>query len=166
MSLLTPDFGLIFWMLVCFLVLLFILGKYGWPVIIGMIDKRGSYIEESLKAANDANERLKNIQAESEKILVEAKNAQIRILKEATAAKNQMIADAQKQAGVEAEKIIEAARADIRTEKENAIREIRSQVAELSVDVAEKVLRKELADQQSQVDMINRLLDEINIVKS
>jgi len=166
MSLLTPDFGLVFWMLVCFLVLLFILGKYGWPVIIGMINKRGDYIEQSLQAANDANERLKNIQAESEKILVEAKNEQIRILKEATAAKNQIISDAQKQAGVEAEKIIEAARADIRTEKENAIREIRSQVAELSVDVAEKVLRKELADQQSQVDMINRLLDEINIVKS
>ena len=165
MSLLTPDFGLVFWMLLCFLIVLFILGKYGWPVIIGMINKRGEYIEESLKAAHEANERLQNIKAEGEKILAEAKSEQINILREATKVKEQMISDAKDKAQIEAEKIVENAKVTIVREKENAIKEIRSQVAELSVDIAEKVLRRELADEKSQVEMINKLLDEINVTK-
>jgi len=165
MSLLTPDFGLVFWMLLCFLIVLFILGKYGWPVIIGMINRRGEYIEESLKAAHEANEKLQNIKAEGEKILAEAKSEQINILREATKAKEQMIADAKDRAQIEAEKIVENAKVTIQREKENAIKDIRSQVAELSVDIAEKVLRRELADEKSQVEMINKLLDEINVTK-
>ena len=165
MSLLTPDFGLVFWMLLCFLIVLFILGKYGWPVIIGMINKRGDYIEESLKAAHEANERLQNIKAEGERILAEAKSEQINILREATKVKEQMISDAKDKAQIEAERIVENAKVTIGREKENAIKEIRSQVAELSVDIAEKVLRRELADEKSQVEMINKLLDEINVTK-
>jgi F-type H+-transporting ATPase subunit b len=165
MSLLTPDFGLVFWMLFCFLLVLFILGKYGWPVIIGMINKRGEYIEESLKAAHEANERLQNIKAEGEKILSEAKGEQINILRAATKMKEQMISDAKDRAQVEAEKIIENAKVAIEREKENAIKDIRSQVAELSIDIAEKVLRRELADEKSQTEMINKLLDEINVTK-
>jgi F-type H+-transporting ATPase subunit b len=166
MDLLTPDFGLVFWMLLSFLVVLFVLGKYGWPVIMKMINKRGDYIEESLKAANEANERLLNIKAESEKILNEAKNEHIKIVKEATKVKEQLISDAKKQAEVEAQKVIDNAKKTIRQEKENAIKEIRTEVTELSVNMAEKVLRKELADEKSQVEMINKLLDEINILKS
>jgi F-type H+-transporting ATPase subunit b len=166
MDLLTPDFGLVFWMLLCFLVVLFILGKYGWPVIIQMINKRGDYIEESLKAANEANERLQNIKAEGEKVLTEAKNEHIKILKEATKIKEQLISDAKKQAEIEAQKVIDNAKKTIQQEKENAIKDIRTEVTELSVQMAEKVLRKELADEKSQVDMINKLLDEINIIKS
>ena len=165
MSLLTPDFGLVFWMLLCFLTVLFILGKYGWPVIIGMINKRGDYIEESLKAAHEANEKLQNIKAEGEKILAEAKNEQVNILREATKMKEQMIGDAKDKAQIEAEKMIENAKIAIEREKENAIKDIRSQVAELSIAIAEKVLRKELADEQSQTEMINKLLDEINVTK-
>jgi len=165
MSLLTPDFGLVFWMLLCFLIVLFILGKYGWPVIIGMINKRGEYIEESLKAAHEANEKLQNIKAEGEKILSQAKGEQINILKEAAKIKEQIICDAKDRAQAEAEKIIENAQAAILREKENAIKDIRSQVAELSIDIAEKVLRRELADEKSQTEMINKLLDEINVTK-
>jgi F-type H+-transporting ATPase subunit b len=165
MSLLTPDFGLVFWMLLCFLIVLFILGKYGWPVIIGMINKRGEYIEESLKAAHEANERLQNIKAEGEKILSAAKGEQINILKEATKMKEQIIGDAKDKAQIEAEKIIENAKVAILREKENAIKDIRTQVAELSIGIAEKVLRRELADEKSQTEMINKLLDEINVAK-
>lgn len=165
MSLLTPDFGLVFWMLFCFLIVLFILGKYGWPVIIGMINKRGDYIEESLKAAHEANEKLQNIKAEGEKILSEAKGEQINILKEAAKMKEQIIGDAKDKAQVEAEKIIENAKAAILKEKENAIKDIRAQVAELSIGIAEKVLRRELADERSQTEMINTLLDEVNVSK-
>jgi len=165
MSLLTPDFGLVFWMLLCFLTVLFILGKYGWPVILNMINKRGDYIEESLKAAHEANERLQNIKAEGEKILAEAKNEQINILKEATKVKEQIISDAKNQAQVEAGKMIEDAKVNIQQEKENAIRDIRSQVAELSISIAEKVLYRELADEKSQSELIDKLLDEVNIAK-
>ena len=118
MSLLTPDFGLVFWMLLCFLSVLFILGKYGWPVIIGMINKRGEYIEESLNAANEANERLKNIKAEGEKILAEAKGEQIQILREAAKVKDQIISEAKGKAEIEAAKIIESAKVSIQQEKE------------------------------------------------
>ncbi len=165
MSLLTPDFGLVFWMLLCFLIVLFILGKYGWPVIIGMINKRGDYIEESLKAAHEANERLQNIKAEGEKILSQAKSEQINILKDAAKVKEQIIGDAKDRAQAEAEKIIENAKVAILKEKENAIKDIRMQVAELSIGIAEKVLRRELADEKSQTEMINTLLDEINVSK-
>jgi len=165
MSLLTPDFGLVFWMLLCFLTVLFILGKYGWPVIINMINKRGDYIEESLKAAHEANERLQNIKAEGEKILAEAKNEQINILREAAKVKEQIISDAKNQAQVEAGKIIDDAKVNIQQEKENAIRDIRSQVAELSISIAEKVLYRELADEKSQSELIDKLLDEVNIAK-
>jgi F-type H+-transporting ATPase subunit b len=165
MSLLTPEFGLVFWMLLCFLTVLFILGRYGWPVIIRMINKRGDYIEESLKAAHEANERLQNIKTEGEKILAEAKNEHINILKEAAKVKEQIISDAKNQAQVEAGKIIENARVTIQQEKENAIKDIRAQVAELSISIAEKVLYRELADEQSQIELIDKLLDEVNIAK-
>jgi len=166
MSLLTPEFGLVFWMLLCFLTVLFLLGKFGWPVIINMINKRGDYIEESLKAAHEANERLQNIKVEGEKILAEAKNEQINILKEAVKVKEQIISDAKNQAQVEAGKIIENAKVTIQQEKENAIKDIRAQVAELSISIAEKVLYRELADEKAQIALIDKLLDEVNIAKS
>lgn len=166
MSLLTPDFGLLFWMLLSFLIVLFILGKYGWPVIIGMIKKRGDYIEDSIKAANEAYEKLNDANSKSEQIRAEAINEQLNIIREADTAKAQIISEAKKQAEIEAEKIIANAKATIQQEKENAIKDIRAQVTELSVNIAEKVLRKELENEKSQIDMINRLLDEINTVKS
>lgn len=166
MSLLTPDFGLLFWMLLCFLIVVFILGKWGWPAIVGMIEDRGNYIEESLKKADEANAALANIKVESEKMLAEAKNERLEMLKEATRLKEKMIDEAKTQASAEANKIIENAKESIQLEKDNAVKEIRSQVAELSVDIAEKVIRRNLNNESSQVDMINKLLDEVNIAKS
>lgn len=166
MSLLTPDFGLFFWMLICFLTVLFILGKFGWPVITGMINKRGEEIEESIQKANEANARLEGTNAETERLLQESKNERVELLKEANRERDKIIADAQAKAQEEAKKIIERANESIQLEKSNAIKEIRQQVAELSVEIAEKVVRNQLSDNKSQVEMINKLLDEVNVAKS
>jgi F-type H+-transporting ATPase subunit b len=166
MSLLTPDFGLVFWMLLCFLIVLVILGKFGWPVFIGMINERGDYIEKSLEAASEANEKLKNIKAEADQILADAKSDRLEIVSEAKKLRDQIIAEAKNEAEREAAKIKEATAREIQQEKENAIKEIRSQMTELSVGVAEKVLRRELSDSNSQAALINSLLDEINVAKS
>ena len=166
MSLLTPDFGLLFWMLLCFLIVVAILGKWGWPAITGMIEDRGNYIEESLKKADEANAALANIKDEAAKLLAEAKNERLEMLKEASKLKDQMISDAKTQAIAEANKIMENAKESIQLEKDNAIKDIRVQVAELSVNIAEKILRGELQDTASQNAMINKYLDEVNIAKS
>lgn len=166
MSLLTPDFGLLFWMLLCFLLVATILGKWGWPAIVGMIEDRGNYIEESLKKADEANAALANLKAENERLLAEAKNERLEMLKEASKLKEKVIADAKTQATAEANKIIENAKESIQLEKDNVVKEIRSQVAELSVSIAERVIRGELKSSESQIDMVNKLLDEINVAKS
>ena len=166
MSLLTPDFGLLFWMLLCFLIVLFILGKWAWPAIIGMIEDRGRYIEESLKKADEANAALANIKAENARLLAEAKNERLEMLKEASRLKEKMISDAKDQATAEANKIIETAKENIQLEKDNAIKDIRTQVAELSVNIAERIIKGELKSEQSQIAMINKLLDEVNVAKS
>ncbi|MCQ2193955.1 MAG: F0F1 ATP synthase subunit B [Paludibacteraceae bacterium] len=166
MSLLTPDFGLLFWMLLCFLLLATILGKWAWPAIVGMIEDRSNYIEESLKKADEANAALANLKAENEKLLAEAKNERLEMLKEATRLKDKMIAEAKTQATAEANKIIENAKESIQLEKDTVVKEIRSQVAELSVEIAERIIRGELKGGESQTDMINKLLDEINVAKS
>ncbi len=166
MSLLTPDPGLLFWMLLCFLIVAFILGKWAWPAIVGMIEERGNYIEESLKKADEANAALAGIKAENERLAAEAKNERVEMLKEATRLKEKIIEDAKTQATVEANKIIENAKESIQLEKDNAVKEIRSQVAELSVNIAERIIRGELKSNESQIDMINKLLDEVNIAKS
>lgn len=166
MSLLTPDPGLLFWMLLCFLVVAFILGKWGWPAIVGMIEERGNYIEESLKKADEANAALANLKEENARLLAEAKNERLEMLKEASRLKDQMISDAKTQAIAEANKIMESAKDSIQLEKDNAIKDIRSQVAELSVNIAEKIIRGELKDAKAQSDIINKYLDEVNIAKS
>lgn len=165
MSLITPDFGLFFWMTVVFLAVFFILWKYGFPVIIKMENDRKAFIDESLKNAREANERLANIKIESEAILQEAHTKQAEILKEAAAIRDAIVNDAKDKANIEGARIIEDARQLIQKEKEAAIADIRKQVAQLSVEVAEKILRKELSSENKQMDMIARLLDEVTVSK-
>ena len=166
MELLTPDFGLVFWMVICFTAVLFILGKYGWPVIVGMINKRSDEIEESILKANEANARLAGTNAETERLLAEAKNERLELLKEASKQKDQIIADAKADAAKKAQDLLDKAKEDIQLERDNAIKEIRTQVAELSVSIAEKVVREKLTGDKAGLDMINKLLDEVNIAKS
>ena len=161
MGLLTPDPGLLFWMLVTFGVVFFLLAKYGFPIIIKAVEDRKAYIDNSLKSAREANEQLANVKQESEKILAQAREEQIRILSEAAVTRDRIIKDAQDRATVEGQRLMAEVKKQIETEKESAIRDIRRQVAVLSVGIAEKIMRGKLADEKEQNALIDRMLDEM-----
>ena len=162
-SILTPDLGLLFWMLLAFLVVFFVVAKFGFPAIIGMVEDRKRYIDESLQKAHEASERLANIQKEGESMLQEARQKQAQILKEAADTRDAIVAQAQEKAREEGNRLISEAKGEIESQKQAAISEIRAQVAELSVKVAEKILRKELSSDAKQMETIDRLLDEVAV---
>ena len=161
-SILTPDPGLLFWMLLAFLVVFWVLAKYGFPAIINMVDERNKYIDESLRKAHEAQERLANIEKEGESILQEAREKQAQILKEAAQTRDAIVEKAQEKARAEGARLMDEAKTAIEQEKKAAIADIRAQVAALSVDIAEKVLRTNLKDDKSQMDLIDRMLDEVS----
>ena len=160
-SILTPDPGLLLWMLAAFLVVFVVLAKFGFPAIIGMVEKRKNFIDESLRKAHEATTRLENIKQESESILQEARDKQVAILKEAANTREAIVEDARVKAREESARIIRDAKAEIESQKQAAIAAIRQQVALLSVEVSEKVLRKKLDTDQAQMDYINLMLDEV-----
>lgn len=160
-SILTPDPGLLLWMLAAFLVVFVVLAKFGFPAIIGMVEKRKNYIDESLRKAHEATTRLENIKQESESILQEARDKQVAILKEAANTREAIVEDARVKAREESARIISDAKAEIESQKQAAIAAIRQQVALLSMEVSEKVLRKKLDTDQAQMDYINLMLDEV-----
>ena len=161
-ALLTPDSGLLFWMVVAFAVMFVVLAKFGFPVITKMVEDRKKYIDESLQ---NAREKLSNIESEGESILRNARDEQAKILKEAMATSQIIIKEARDKAGIEGQKMIDAAKEQIKAEKEIAMRDIRSQVVSLSTEVAEKVLRKDLENQEKQHEYIDSLLDEMKFDK-
>ncbi len=160
MSFLLPDAGLLFWMLVVFGIVFFILARYGFPAIVAMLDERKRLIDESVQSAKEANERLVAINAESEAILKSARDEQARLLREATAMRDELIKEAREKAEKEGEKMLAETRRVIEMEKEDAVRDIRRQVALLSVEVAQKILRRELSDENKQQSMIEALINE------
>ena len=162
MDLLIPSTGLLFWMSLTFFVVLFILWKFGFPVITSMVAERKAFIDVSLRKAHEANERLTNIQKEGESILQEAREKQAQILKEAAETRESIVEQAQAKARQEGARLLEEARMAIEQEKKAAIADIRSQVAALSVEIAEKVLRANLKDDASQMEYINRMLDDVS----
>ena len=161
-SILTPDLGLLFWMLIAFLVVFFVLAKYGFPAIINMVDERKRYIDESLQKAHEASERLENIKQEGEAILQEAREKQAQMLKEAAETRDAIVEKAQDKAREESARMINDAKAEIEQQKQAAIADIRQQVATLSVEIAEKVLKQNLKDDKSQMDLIDRMLDDVS----
>lgn len=164
-SILTPDPGLLFWMLLAFLVVFFVLAKFGFPAMVGMVEKRKKYIDESLQKAHEASLKLENIKQESDKILQEAREKQASILKEAAETREAILENAQDKAKEESARIINEARQEIETQKKAAISDIRKQVAILSVEVSEKILRKKLDTDKAQMDYIDLMLDEVNLNK-
>ena len=162
MDLLIPSTGLLFWMSLTFLVVLFILWRWGFPVIVKMVDERKAYIDESLRKAHEANERLANIQKEGESILQEAREKQAQILKEAAETRDAIVEKAQDKARQEGARLLDDAKLAIEQEKKAAIADIRNQVATLSVEIAEKVLRQQLKGDQAQMDLIERMLDDVS----
>ncbi len=164
-SILTPDLGLLFWMLIAFSVVFFVLFKFAFPTIINLVEGRKKYIDESLKNAHSAVERLANIQQESEGLVQKAREQQAAIIKDATATRDSIIAEAQQKAKAESERIISEAKLQIANEKQAAIREIRAQVAQLSVEIAGKVVRQNLQTDAQQMQLIDRMLDEVQADK-
>lgn len=162
MDLLIPDSGLLFWMTIVFIIVFLILWKWGFPVIVKMVNERKEYIDGSLKKAREANEKLANIQKEGELLLQQAREQQAKILKDASATRDAIVEKAQDKARDEGARIIADAKTEIQNEKQAAIRDIRNQVAELSVQIAEKILREKLSGDKEQNELIDRLLDEVS----
>ena len=160
MNLVTPDSGLLFWMVVIFGLVFFLLWKFGFPVITEMVEKRNATIEKSLKDAHEIEARMGQMVEEHARMLDEARKEQAQILREATDTRNKILAQAKDEAREEASKILADARTEIEAEKEAALRDGRREVAVLSVSIAEKILRKELADDRAQRDYIDRMVEE------
>ena len=149
-------------MFVAFLVVFVLLAKYGFPVITGMVEERKNYIDDSLKKAHEAQERLANIAQEGESILQEARAKQAQILKEAAETRDAIVEKAQEKARQESARLISDAKDEIEQQKKAAIADIRKQVATLSVEIAEKVLKQNLQSDQAQMDLIDRMLDDVS----
>ena len=163
MSLITPDFGLLFWMTIVFLIVLGIVSKFGFKVIVKMVNDRKDYIDSSLQKAHEANKKLANIKVESDALLQEARERQAAILKEAAATRDAIVEKAQDKAHEESNRLLTEAKVEIENQRQAAVSDIRKQVATLSVEIAEKVLREKLGDEKTQMDVIERMLDEISL---
>ena len=161
MNLMLPDSGLLFWMTLIFLVVFLILAKFGFPVITSMVEKRTKRIDDALSAARKAEEAIAHLSQEQERIVAETRAEQAKMIQEAAAERDKLIASAQDQARLEAQKIIEEARIRINEEKEAALKEARKELALISLTIAEKVVRKELSDDNAQKELVDRYVDEV-----
>lgn len=149
-------------MTLVFVIVFLILWKFGFPAIVKMIDERKAYIDENLCKAKEANDKLQNIQKEGEAMLQEARDKQAAIMREAASTRDAIVEKAQAKANDEGARILAEAKAEIDSQKQAAIRDIRTQVAELSVQIAEKILREKLAASDKQNALIDKLLDEVS----
>lgn len=161
MALFQPEFGLIFWMLLVFLIILGILAKYAWPVIIRSIEQRAEFIDNGVKYAVEAKEQLDHASVQIREMLAEAHKKQLESLQETERMKREMIEDAKKAASVEAQKMMEEAKISIDQARREAELQVRKQVSRLSLDIAGKLLRKDLAENAAQEELVNVMLDEI-----
>lgn len=148
------------WMLIGFLIVLFILAKVGWPMIMGAVTKRNQHISDSLLAAKEANEALAGIEAAKEKAIAEQQAEQVRIINESQELRKQLLEEARAEARDEAEKLVADARLKIQKEQDEAMNQIKAEVISLSVDIAEKLLQRELADKDAQSRYVEEILKE------
>jgi len=160
MNLITPDTGLLFWMVVIFGLVFFLLWKFGFPIITEMVEKRNRTIEKSLQDAREIEAQMAGMIAEHAQMLEDARKEQAQILRDAADTRSKLIADAKERAQEEAAKILADARNEIAAEKEAALRDVRREVAVLSVSIAEKILRKEFSDGDVQRDYMDRMVEE------
>ncbi|HEU4719168.1 MAG TPA: F0F1 ATP synthase subunit B [Bacteroidia bacterium] len=161
--LMVPDTGLAIWMLITFLIVLFLLTKFAWKPIMKMIREREESIEGALKSAEKAKEEMQALQAGNERILAEARNERDRMMKEAREIKDSIVNEAKTKAKEEADKLLASARETIQNEKMAAITELKNQVAALSIDIAERILKRELASENKQKDLIGEMLKEAKL---
>lgn len=160
MSLITPDFGLLFWMVIIFAIVFFVLAKFGFPMITSMVEERNSRISESIEKARKAEKALEEIVSTQKAMIEEARRQQAETLKEASAAKDAIIAQARAEAKQEAAKLVEEARVQIAAEKESAMMDVRSKIAEISIRIAEAVVKQKFEDKDVDARFIEKMLDE------
>ena len=160
MSLVTPDLGLLFWMVVIFGTVFFLLAKFGFPIITDSLDKRNAKISKSLKDADEIAVLMSDWKVEHARLMEEARREHSAILRSATETKSRIMEEARAKARLETEKMVADAKRQIAAEKESALRDVRKEIALLSVEVAEKILRSELSDESSQRSFIDSLVDE------
>lgn len=163
MELVKPAIGLVFWMLVSFGIILFILKKFAWKPILSALKSREESIQKALDEASSARMEMANFKNESERIINEAKIERDNIIKEARDAKDSIVSEAKTKAKEEAEKIMRNARETISNEKMAAITELKNQVASLSIQIAEKILKVELSSEEKRKVLINNLIDEVKM---
>jgi F-type H+-transporting ATPase subunit b len=161
MELIQPGLGLIFWMTLSFGIVLFILGKFAWKPIMKMLREREETINSALHAADRARDEMKNLVSDNERLLAEAKNERDAILGEARKIREKMIAEARGKASEEAQRIVDSAMERIENEKMAAITELKNQIALLSIEIAEKLIREELSHDNKQEELIRKMLDDV-----
>lgn len=163
MDLVTPGIGMIFWTTLFFLILLFILGKFAWPAILAAVTARNESIRKALESAEKARKEMSQLQADNEKILAEAKKERDAMMRDAREVKDKIIAEAKEKAGAEASKMIQNAKQTIKAEKDSAVMEMKAQMAQLSIEIAEKVLVEKLGDDKAQKELVDKLVDDIDL---
>lgn len=163
MDLVTPGIGLVFWTTITFLLVVFLLIKFAWKPVLGMINERNKSIEDALRLAETTKAEMKALQADNEKIVAEARKERDTLLKEARELREQMIAQAKVDASEEANKIMAAAKQAIENEKNQAMQELKTQVAALSFEIAEKVIGKELENKAASDTIISESINNLKL---
>ena len=163
MDLITPQLGLLFWQTILFLLLLFILTKFAWKPIMASLREREDSIESALRMADQAKIEMQQLKAGNEKLLLEARQERDRMMQEATVMVNQFRETEKAKAVEEANRITQQAREAIQTEKNAALAEVKNTAAQLSVDIAERILRRELAEPAAQTQLVNSYLKDVKL---
>ncbi|MFN5346396.1 MAG: F0F1 ATP synthase subunit B [Bacteroidota bacterium] len=163
MELVKPEFGLVFWMTLSFLIVVFILSKFAWGPILNSLKERETSIEDALNAAKKAKDEVANMKAENEALLQEARQERDRMMKEARDTKDAIVAEARSKAKSESDRLLAMARESIQNEKMAAITELKNQVATLSIEIAEKVIRQQLANDEKQKALVTELLKDVKM---
>lgn len=166
MDLFNPESGLVIWMLFVFILLMFVLAKFAFPVISKAIGEREERINNAVKVAEEAEERLKQIDVERNKVLGEAHQQQSQMLEEIKRLKEKLVSEAREQARLEGERLCAETAAEIEAQKHQALKDIRQEVVRLSVEIAGRVLQENLSDDKSQMALVNKLIDAENISKN
>jgi len=163
MELVNPGLGLIFWMTIAFALVLWVLAKFAWKPIMKALSDRENSIDDALHAADQAREEMKQLKSKHGELLAQAKDERDDILKNAREIREKIIEESKLKAQEEANRIIETAKESIHFEKMAAITELKNQIAHLSIDIAEKLLKKELVTDEVQADLVKKLVDDIEV---
>lgn len=163
MDLITPEFGLFFWQTIVFLVLIFLMAKFAWKPILRAVEGREQSINDALASAENARKEMQNLKADNEKLLQEARMERDAMIKEAREIKEKIISEAKTEAQAEGNKMIDQAKSTIQVEKNAALSDIKNQVANLSVLIAEKIVRGELSTNEKQQKLVEEMLEDATL---